>query len=341
VASSSGVRPAFIGLLICSGGIACGRPYVNTERGPQAYYQTGFPVRDVSRDLERILRAVKRTQVSVSYDVYRFPRNARITERDVRSSLTFASATEKLSIDHALIGSASIYAHVGTRIELITNDHVTRVPDTIIAYFGDQDEVTRSPSSQTRYVESVAIKTSQINLVNDLPEIGHFRIIARDSASDIALIAVELEAEHRGMIDVLNVTRGDPAQLVWGSFVYVIGYPQGFKMVTRGIVSDPRRGRDDSFLLDGLFNRGISGGPIFAIRGDTGELEWIGMARSASAHPELILSPERRRIQEDGVTLPYEGRLYIEQVSRIDYGVTFSVSMTAIQRFLRARNRTD
>jgi hypothetical protein len=37
--------------------------------------------------------------------------------------------------------------------------------------------------------------------------------------------------------------------------------------------------------------------------------------------------------------LPYEGRLYIERVSRIDYGITFSVPMTAIQRFLATQPR--
>ena len=32
---------------------------------------------------------------------------------------------------------------------------------------------------------------------------------------------------------------GDASRLTWGSFVYVLGYPQGYPMVTRGIVSLP------------------------------------------------------------------------------------------------------
>jgi S1-C subfamily serine protease len=313
----------------------CSRPYVMTERGPQAYYQTGYPVQDVSRDIERIARSVKQTQILVSYDVFRFAREDAITENDVRVRTTYAKATEKYAIDHSVRGTATIYSRRGNRIELITNEHVTRVPDTIIVNYeespGEQPATARSP----KYVESVAIKTRQMNLVNELVGISLFSVIARDSALDIALIAVDLDGEPHSAIELLNVTAGDPSKLGWGSFVYVLGYPQGFKMVTRGIVSDPNRDRDHSFLIDGLWNRGISGGLILAVRGDTGELEWVGMARAASAHPELMLSPERRRLAEQGVSLPYEGRFYVEQVSRIDYGITFSVSMTAIQRFLR------
>lgn len=327
-----------VSLLSCAGSMiavtSCTSSYIMTERGPQAYYQTGYPVQDVSRDIERIARSLKQTQVMVAYDVFRFDLADAITETDIRIRATYARATEKLSTEHTVRGTAAIYSRRGNRVQLITNDHVTRVPDTVIVYYGEQDEARRV-SRAPRYVESVAIKTLQMNLVSDLADVAFFQIIARDSALDIALLAVDLEGQPRGAIEPLNVPAGDPSKLVWGSFVYVLGFPQGFKMVTRGIVSDPNRGRDNSFLLDGLFNRGISGGLILAVRGDTGALEWVGMARSASAHTELVLSPERRRLNDEGLSLPYEGRLYIEQVTRIDYGVTFSVSMTAIQRFLR------
>jgi hypothetical protein len=100
-------------------------------------------------------------------------------------------------------------------------------------------------------------------------------------------------------------------------------------------VSDPGYAGDDGFLLDGLFNRGISGGIILAVRGDTGALEWVGMASSASAASEFMLMPERRDVREEGVLVPYEGRLYLERTARIEYGITFSVPASAISRFLR------
>jgi hypothetical protein len=45
--------------------------------------------------------------------------------------------------------------------------------------------------------------------------------------------------------------------------------------------------------------------------------------------------PERRDVREEGVLLPYEGRLYLERTARIEYGITFSVPAAAISRFLR------
>jgi hypothetical protein len=320
-------------------GTACGRPYILTDRGPQAYYQTGYPVGDVSRDLERIARAVKQIQIMLEYDVFHFAREAAITEGDVRLKATYAKATDRLSIDHTVRGTAAVLSHRGDRVELITNEHVTRVPDTVIAYFGDPGEDDR-PTSSARFVESVAIKRRQTNLVSDLIGVSVFEVVARDSVIDVAVVSAELERDTRVALEVLDVPAGDPARLVWGSFVYVLGYPHGVKMVTTGIVSDPNRGRDHQFLLDGLFNRGISGGLILAVRGDTGALEWVGMARAAAAQRELILSPERRRLTEEGLSLPYEGKLYIEEVSRIIYGVTFSVPMTAIARFLRTTGRS-
>jgi hypothetical protein len=106
-------------------------------------------------------------------------------------------------------------------------------------------------------------------------------------------------------------------------------------MVTRGIVSEPNRTADHAFLMDGLFNRGISGGLILGVRGDTNELEWVGLAASAAGGAEYRLTPERRLVEEEGLILPYEGPVYLERLARIDYGITFAVPSTAVLRLLR------
>jgi S1-C subfamily serine protease len=313
---------------------ACARSYVVGERGPQAHYQTAHPLRDTSRELERIFLSVKRIQVTGYYRTYRFAAADSITKNDLQRPATYSRAIEQFTFDHTRAGTATIVSHTGRLLSLITNEHVTRMPDTVFAYFASPgDDLARNGTG--RLLESVAIRTRQRNVVLGLAEPEAFRIIARDSALDIAVIGVDLKLDDPGDIRVLNVRRGDSSRLVWGSFVYVLGYPRGFPMVTRAIVSDPNRGRDNSFLLDGLFNRGISGGLILAVRGDTEELEWVGMAMAASAQHEFILFPEDGRVEETGMLMPYEGRLHIERVTRIDYGITFSVPMTSIHRFMR------
>jgi hypothetical protein len=327
------IRPALV--LLCAAFFvgACGRAYTMGERGLQAHYQTAFPLRDKSEEIERIFRSVKRIQVTGYYRTYRFSAEDSITRDDLRRPTTYNRAIERFDFDHTRAGTATVISRTGRLLSLITNEHATRVPDTVFAYFGNPAGAL-TPDTAARFIESVSIRTRQRNLVLGLAEPETFRVIARDSALDIAVVGVDLEPDDTGDIRVLNVRRGDPSRLTWGSFVYVLGYPQGFPMVTRAIVSDPNRGRDNSFLLDGLFNRGISGGLILAVRGDTEELEWVGMAMGASAQHEFILMPDDGRVEETGMLLPYEGALHVERVTRIHYGITFSVPMTSIRRFM-------
>lgn len=313
----------------------CTPRYVQTERGPQAYYQTGYPIRDTSVQLERILRSVKRIQVTGFYETFRFAQADAITRAAVRDRDTYRKATERFTFDHTKTGSATIIDVGGGRATMVTNEHVTALPDTIVVYYRDRS--AGGPGrGLTGYVESVSILTGRRDLVLGMPDNRPFTVTARDSLADVAAITTLLSAEDApGSVAPLRIAVGDPSKLAWGSFVYVLGYPRGFRMVTRGIVSEPNRTTDHSFLLDGLFNRGISGGLVVAVRGDTNELEWVGLATSASAEAEYILLPESRALEEEGMLVPYEGRLYLERSARIDYGITFSVPVTAVRRVLR------
>jgi hypothetical protein len=316
-------------LLLCallSGG--CATRYVVGAAGPQAYYQTAWPMHDVSRDLESAFRSVKRIQSTGYYDTFRFGIQDSVTREALRLPATYRRALERSTFEHTKAGTATAIARHGRNMRFITNAHVPRMPDTVISYFD-------APAGRPRHVESVAILRTQTNIIVGVPGASQFRVTASDSASDLALLGVEVDGSMLPGVPVLRIRAGDPARLSWGSFVYVLGYPRGYMMVTRAIVSNPGQGRDDSFLLDGLFNRGISGGLVLAVRGDTGELEWVGLANAASAQSELVLVPERRTVYEQGILLPYEGRLFVEEIRRIDYGITFTVPMAAIERFLR------
>jgi S1-C subfamily serine protease len=324
-----------LGLLISG----CSRKYVQTERGPQAYYQTGFPVHDTSRELEQAFRSIKRIEVTGYYRTYRFPQTSSIRMTDLQRRDTFLRAVEEFTFDYTKSGTAVIVSATSSRMALLTNDHVIDFPDTIVQYYSDPAEPSIVDIGE-QIVESVSVKINQVNLVYDVIGFYQFHVLVRDSQRDIALLGTDaIEQDSPGRFSTLRFQPGDPTRLSWGSFVYILGYPRGYKMVTRGIVSDPNRDRQGSFLLDGLFNRGISGGVILAVRGDTGELEWVGMARAGSSQTELLLTPERRKIDEHGILLPYEGKLYIERKPRIDYGITISVPMTSIQDFFSRHER--
>jgi len=313
-------------LLLTSG---CSRQYVITDRGPQAYYQTGYPVQDTSRELERIFQSIKRINVTGHYNTFIFYPDRRITLSDLEGKNLLELSDENLSFSDSKAGTATILSSSLTQTALITNEHVISYPDTVIEYYKFEDG-NRSP-----YIEQISIKTHQLNLIYDLPELGAFEVIAKDPSRDLAVIGVyHGDDELSRFPRVLRTPAGNPEKLSWGSFVYVLGYPKGYKMVTRGIVSDPNRDQRASFNLDALFNKGISGGIIVAIRGETGEMEWVGMARAGSATTEMILVPRDISMEDADLFRPYEGDIFLKPDRRIDYGLTLSVSMKSIQSFL-------
>ena len=87
-------------------------------------------------------------------------------------------------------------------------------------------------------------------------------VLAIDRKSDIAILGKEIEGEKPNNIKVFPYLMGDSKELEWGSFVYIMGFPLGHAMITRGIVSDPYKIRKGSFLIDAVFNQGFSGGPV-------------------------------------------------------------------------------
>jgi S1-C subfamily serine protease len=129
---------------------------------------------------------------------------------------------------------------------------------------------------------------------------------------------------------------GDPRRLSLGSFIYVLGYPGGYPMVTRAIVSDPNRDRRGGFVTDGLWNEGISGGPILAVRGDDGALEWVGITRAGAGVRETLLLPEDMDPPDEDFFILYDGAIYAESALRIQYGIALTVPMLALRSFVSA-----
>ena len=77
-----------------------------------------------------------------------------------------------------------------------------------------------------------------------------------------------------------------------------------------------------------------------SLRGEDETLEWVGVARAAAGRREQRLVPDPESIPEREERTLYRGRIYIEEVQRILYGISFSVPTAAIRRFTnRSRPR--
>ena len=59
------------------------------------------------------------------------------------------------------------------------------------------------------------------------------------------------------------------------------------------------------------------------------------MATSVSAETDYLLSPGNIRNYDP--TYPYTGNMYIRDVKNINYGITYSLSIEAITKFIKSK----
>jgi S1-C subfamily serine protease len=198
-------------------------------------------------------------------------------------------------------------------------------PDTLIDYDNSSDQ---------GYIKSVAIKFNQRNLLFGDSSLVPFEIKSVDENYDLALIQINNNEEYSEEFPPLSIRMGDSKDLKWGSMLYIIGYPKGAAVVTRGIVSSPNRTPRGDFLTDALFNHGMSGGIILASNNNYLTFEWVGIANTASAEQENILVPDPKRRTSEQLTEPYKGTIFVEKKTRIVYGLTQSIPTAGITGFL-------
>jgi hypothetical protein len=106
-------------------------------------------------------------------------------------------------------------------------------------------------------------------------------------------------------------------------------------MITSGVVSQPERDDDHAFLVDVVFNLGMSGAPVFARRKESAVYEWVGVVTSGSAGSEYILVPSTKEAQRSIETGdPFEGDVFASRVKRLRYGITMAVSVESVQQLV-------
>jgi S1-C subfamily serine protease len=154
-----------------------------------------------------------------------------------------------------------------------------------------------------------------------------------DEGKDIALMGFHIDGNEPIGIHKISYPFGEAKKLEWGSFVYMIGYPKGVELITKGIVSSPDRDGNGSFLLDAEFNRGFSGGVILAIKDGAPNFEIVGIANSAYSDDENILVPAVDWRYDENI--PYHGDVYVRFKHNINYGLSQAVPSEAILRLIR------
>lgn len=298
------------------------------------HYDSAFPDRDASQTIERIFDSVKRIQSTIYYNSYLFDRRDLITVEKLQSIDIPDKAIRQVDYNQSTAGTAIVVGKNELHTALLTCAHVVTFPDTVVEYYTDKDLPPHT------IVKTVAIKRQQINTIFDLPFLTDFEIIAKDDTKDIALLGVTGMKYLNYNIPSLQLPSGDAGDLEWGSFVYILGYPKGYQMVTRAIVSKPNDARKNTFYLDALFNHGISGGLIIAARGGIPNFEWVGLAKSTAASQSTILAPDPLADEKYDPFTPYEENIFVKKRSEIEYGITQTVSINEIRQFFNENQNT-
>lgn len=325
--------------LLASFGIlaGCAAPVVTTLPPARSYYLTA-PGHDVSPELEELFRSVHQIEYTADYTTYTFDEASGITERDIYAGGFEARADTTYTETLAKAGTATVIRRSGNRLTLLTVGHVVRYPDFRLQFYEDPPGRRSGASDLSRHVASASVLNAERGRL--LPRSGplRFEVQAIDERFDLAMLQIDLPGRvEADRFPAVELDAGNARRLAWGSFLYVLGYPRGYPLVTRMIVSSPDHDGQGGYITDGIWNEGMSGGLIVAIRGNTGALELVGLARASAAEREFRLVPDTVGIAPGAPTLRYDGPLWLETGLRPTYGIALPISMTSIEGFLRAQ----
>lgn len=290
------------------------------------YYKNHLQSQTVRDDINEGFRSVVRIQNNVIYRTYQFY----VDDMRLRSELVGADlsevAAESYLDDQSTAGTALVLSEYRGKYTMLTASHAVFYPDTIWHYRTDAGD------DMDRYVEAVSVRESVNYILINEKGVIKLDLIANDTSRDLAIMTNSESQES--LMRPLSLPIGRSDELDWGDVVYALGYPKGAKMVTMGTASrsdHPTR----SILIDASFNRGFSGGALFAVRNGGFGLEFVGVVTSALGESETYLAPEQRLGEEYDPDVPYTGEVFVRTAPRINYGITNAVDTEVIQDFLR------
>jgi len=230
--------------------------------------------------------------------------------------------------------TATVISDIENRVALITCAHIFEIPDTLISWFGGN---LQPPNA---FIRSISICERKDIFVKTISEWGPFNLLAIDQGEDLAIIGRKCEGKTRD-IDVFPFPLGIARETAWGNTVYVMSYPLGTLMATKGMVSNPRYDEKGTFLIDAVINRGSSGGVVLSIRNQVPGFEMVGMLKSAFTSNEYFLKPEKDVFETRYDELaPYRGETYVGTSERINYGVSPVIPAEVIRSFYK-KNREE
>lgn len=285
-------------------------------------YDHGVPAGDISAAFTDISKSIKLINCVGQYRSRHYSDQNGSAELD--SVLAHRLARAVTLDNESSSGTATIIHYDGEQMAVLTCAHVVDYPDTIVTYY-----------RESGHIEQIRVRETFKMYITDYGGGNYFNILAMDREQDIAVLGGKYRSQDPQKVQVMRVEKGNSRDLDWGMRCWMMGYPKGNLMVTEGIVSLRPENYRENFLVDAPFNRGFSGGPVFAFRDGVKGMEWLGMCFSVSADYNTFLVPEELGGGSSYVRdVPYRGPVFAEEIASINYGITNVMTIEKIGRFL-------
>ncbi len=297
-------------------------------------YDSEFPYKSSSKQLDEIGNSIIRINSIAFYKTYGFDFGEKVDRKNLQEKITDDKSIKSAIVDKTSSGTATVISSDAHGVALLTCAHVVYYPDTLITHYTD------SQGKPTDYIQSFSIKTKQNIYAAGYPEGGELNIISLDPKLDLAILAKKFSHFAKYSFPVFNYPFGKAKELQWGSFVYILGYPLNYKMITKALVSSPNFDNNGGFLIDAVVNRGCSGGIVLAIRDGIPNFELVGVVDWVPEEKTYVLSPDFK--QDSNLynpIVPYTGVDYVKSLSNLKYGIAKIIPIESILDFLKTNKQ--
>ena len=279
----------------------------------------------LQKEFAKLDNYVCKVYAAADYVTYSIPADSQITKNNI-GQIDFSDYQKDLKTESSM-GTATLLQQDDNMRVFLSCYHIFNYPDTVMDFYRRKD------GTKTPFIAHISIKENQIQFLKKYNNTQLAELVAHDKKQDIAFLKAIPENDMlSNRFGRLKTSSGN--QMRTGAEVFITGYPNGYKMVTRGLMSKPFTEQPDKVIIDASFNKGYSGAPYFILSPGCNCFKLAGMITSAASIDENMLVPEFQSHQKIyDPRRPYREEVYVKLKERIKYGLTYTNSIQIIKDF--------
>jgi len=286
----------------------------------------------ITNHAEKFQNNVFKVFCIADYQTYYIPTRKQLQQKDISETILDEYPTRLIT--ESSFATATLLNTQNNIFSFLSCHHFLNYPDTVYYYHAATSHKTN------KYLSRVAIKRSQTLFIRDNNFTGIVDVLAIDTINDISLLGATINNNSNNTPSLFyTIDIAKKENIKTGTEVFSFGYPSGYKMMTRALLSRTFDKRPNTFMIDASFHKGYSGAPILIFNMKKNKFEIAGIITSASAEIKNILVPESENYSKQyPLDIPYSEDIYVSIDKKINYGITFTANIDEIKT-LYLKNR--